>query len=315
MHFCVKNRPHEALTTAFFATFASEMMRRYSTRTAQLTILLIPKSLKAHLMPTTRVKVIIPLYTTRLTPYEERSLHHNCQQLSAYPIVFITPRGLDLTAWLKRYPQCRVETFDPAYFSGISGYNRLMMSTEFYTRFTDTEYLLICQTDAYVFRGNELADWCERGYDYIGAPWPVKPIYRFPPFRLASSLKRRYYAIRHRPDPHQTRYRVGNGGLSLRRVASHLHAVSALHTTVEQYLNHPGFHLYNEDVFFAVEPERHGLAFRYPQWQEALQFSFDKYPALCYRLNGRQLPFGCHAWYKRKMKRFWFPIILSDSRP
>lgn len=51
------------------------------------------------------------------------------------------------------------------------------------------------------------------------------------------------------------------------------------------------------------------MNFTYPDYMEALQFSFDKYPSLCYKLNNNQLPFGCHSWYKRRMKDFWFPII------
>ena len=32
---------------------------------------------------------------------------------------------------------------------------------------------------------------------------------------------------------------------------------------------------------------------------------------ICYKYNNEQLPFGCHSWYKRRMKKFWFPIILG----
>ena len=63
-----------------------------------------------------------------------------------------------------------METFDPAYFTSIQGYNRLLLSTEFYQRFLGSAYLLICQLDVFVFR-DELAGWVARGYDYVGAPW------------------------------------------------------------------------------------------------------------------------------------------------
>jgi len=73
---------------------------------------------------------------------------------------------------------------------------------------------------------------------------------------------------------------------------------------VELFLHH-AHHLYNEDVFWATVPD-----FNYPSVSEALTFAFDKYPAYCYSLTNRQLPFACHAWYKRKkMKHFWQPII------
>ena len=103
-----------------------------------------------------------------------------------------------------------------------------------------------------------------------------------------------------------------NGGLSLRKVNSHLKAVSQLQDTINRFLQHSGNHLFNEDVFFSIEVNKHGIGFNYPSYQEALQFSFDKYPDLNYRLNNNRLPFGCHSWYKKRMKKFWFPIILKS---
>lgn len=63
-----------------------------------------------------------------------------------------------------------------------------MLSAEFYERFLAWDYILLCQTDAFVFR-DELADWCARGYDYIGAPWPLRPIYSNPLYKIGSRLK------------------------------------------------------------------------------------------------------------------------------
>ena len=54
---------------------------------------------------------------------------------------------------------------------------------------------------------------------------------------------------------------------------------------------------YNEDVFWALEATRKPY-FRVPNWQEALRFSFDLFPELCYRRSGNRLPFGCHRWNK-----------------
>lgn len=113
------------------------------------------------------VKVIIPVYTTRLNRFEALTLQNNYQKLQNHPIVLVAPEGLDPSNLLNLYPRCQVETFSPDYFNSISSYNRLMMSEEFYRRFSDVDYILICQTDAYIFR-DELAEWCEKGYDYVG---------------------------------------------------------------------------------------------------------------------------------------------------
>ena len=73
---------------------------------------------------------------------------------------------------------------------------------------------------------------------------------------------------------------------------------------MEQYLARP-HHLHNEDVFWALVPD----VFRYPDWKEALGFSFDTNPAYCWRLTGGRLPMGCHSWSKPRMYRFWRRII------
>lgn len=258
------------------------------------------------------VKVIIPIYQETISPLEQLSLQQIGKVLNPHPIVVIKPQSLDLTHLLENYPGIGFENFDDSYFKGISGYNRLMMSEEFYRRFTDSEYILICQLDAYIFR-DELRDWCSKGYDYIGAPWLVRPMYRFPLFRFTSWMKKQYCCLFNRPNSQITNFKVGNGGLSLRKVSSHIKATTLLKDTINEYLQHPGNHLFNEDVFFSIEVNKHQLNFNYPPYIEALKFSFDKYPELCYQLNNNQLPFGCHSWYKRRMKKFWFPIILPEK--
>lgn len=257
------------------------------------------------------VKIIIPLYTTEINKYEKASLAQTHNMLSRYPITIVKPASLNIDHLLKEFPNFETENFDDSFFIGVSSYNRLMMSSEFYTRFIDYKYILICQLDAYIFK-DELEDWCSRDYDYIGAPWLVRPIYNFPLFRLISWIRDSYCRVSHHPNPRLLEFKAGNGGLSLRKVSKHLKATDLLTETIKEYLSHKKNHLFNEDVFFSVEVNKHGLNFLYPNYQEALKFSFDKYPKLCFQKNNQQLPFGCHSWHKRKMKQFWLPIIMEQ---
>lgn len=249
------------------------------------------------------VKVVIPIYKNVLSELEKRSLRQVYTVLCAYPLVVVKPVSLDLSELVTEFPRLRIESFDDIYFAGISGYNRLMLSEHFYERFLDSEYILIYQLDAYVFR-DELSEWVAKGYDYIGAPWLRKPIYTWPLISTFMRLCHRYARWKHRPSKQDLYDKIGNGGLSLRKVSSHLRVVSMRSELIERYLaiRH---HLYNEDVFWATQAQ----GFRYPPVREALLFAFDKYPAYCFRLTGHRLPFGCHAWYKRKMRAFWKPII------
>ena len=101
-------------------------------------------------MLNTLVKVIVPVFRDSLECYERISLQQNLRVLGAYPVVFIHPVGLKINQLLKEFPGCGEETFADEFFAGIAGYNRLMLSPEFYSRFSDVDYLLICQLDAYV---------------------------------------------------------------------------------------------------------------------------------------------------------------------
>ena len=250
------------------------------------------------------VKVVIPFYRSAVSDLEMRSLMQACEVLHSYPLVAVKPVSLDLSEIQAMFPQLSVTSFDDDYFRGISGYNRLMLAPEFYERFLDCRYILIHQLDAFVFR-DELTEWCNKGYDYIGAPWLQKPVYRLPVVSTVMSLIHRYRKAEGKPSKQDLYDKVGNGGLSLRKVACHYRVTQEQASTIGFYLSQKRYHMYNEDVFWATE----ATGFSYPKAEEALRFAFDKYPRYCFELNNRQLPFGCHSWYKRKMKRFWQPII------
>lgn len=258
------------------------------------------------------VKIVIPIYRSLLSEYEAISLKQAFTILGDYPIVIIKPESLDLSSVQEAYPSAELMPLNDSYFTSISSYNRLMLSTEFYQKFSDAEYILIYQLDAYVFK-NTLQEWCNKGYDYVGAPWLVRPIYNFPLLKLTSWIKKRYCSLFHLPNGQITNFKVGNGGLSLRKVESHLKATELLKETIKEFLSYKKNHIFNEDIFFSIEVNKHGLDFLYPHYMEALQFSFDKYPELCYELNNKELPFGCHSWYKRKMKKFWLNIICPQK--
>lgn len=250
------------------------------------------------------VAVIIPIYQATLSELELRSLKQAYTVLGSHPLIIIKPVSLDLSGLLEQFPKLAVETFNDNYFKGIAGYNKLMLSTELYERFRSFTYMLIYQLDAYVFR-DELQAWCSKGYDYIGAPWLKKPVYDRPVISGIMRLIRWHCQRTNQPTKQALYNKIGNGGLSLRKVESHYQATLTYQKKIAFYLSRERCHFYNEDVFWATEvPE-----FAYPQATEALRFAFDKYPSYCYKLTGRQLPFGCHSWYKRKMKKFWKPII------
>ena len=252
-------------------------------------------------MKRNKIIVIIPVYKSVLSDYDRISISRTCEVLASRDIVCIHPEGLDVGEVSRAFPSLEFKSFPKAFFEGIMGYNRMMMSSDFYSAFLDYDYMLVCQTDAYIFR-DELDDWCARGYDYVGAPWLRRPVYDNPLLKICMRLSLWYKHLCGRKSKQDLYNKIGNGGLSLRKVSSHYEATIEKSTLISDYLaRKKKDHLYNEDVFWATEQPQ----FRYPSVEEALLFSFDKYPDLCFHLTGGRLPMGCHAWFKRKMKAFW----------
>lgn len=246
------------------------------------------------------VKIIIPIYKESLSENEISSLRHNTEMLRNHPIVLLVPESFSLERFEKTsppLPACEVMRVPDEWLGtqcGIAGYNRMMLSAGFYDRFADCEYILICHTDAWVFR-DELTAWCAKGYDCIGGIWWRRGVWALPLIGRLFPPNRKLYD------------RIGNGGFSLRRVAAFRDYCTTARKRIEYYLrrNH---HIYNEDVFWAVEP-RH---FRYPPREEANAFSFDNHPDRCMRLAGGRLPFGCHGWLKAARIGFWRAYITQN---
>lgn len=267
-----------------------------------------------------KVSIVIPIYKEP-TADEIISLCRCCEVLYSYPMTIVAPERLSLTTYLALWSSYGltfdVEYFNCKYFKSIAGYNRLMLSQEFYLRFTDYEYILIYQPDAYVFR-NDLEKWCEKGYDYIGAPL------------VGTHLDQEYYP--------SLPMRVGNGGLSLRRVQAHLNYFEGKknvfnskqiierislwekpHTRVFVWMmmmigwkNKPlslaRNWRYNEDDFWSGVLDNSHYALKKPLPNEALEFAFERFPKKMYETI-QKLPFGCHAWRKYQYEEFWHQYI------
>lgn len=232
--------------------------------------------------------VVIPVYKDDPSEEELESVRQTGKVLGRHRIVLAAPQGLSLAPYRACLPSenCSEERFDPVYFRSVSGYNRLLLKPSFYRRFAAYDYLLIVQTDAWVFR-DELEKWCRAGYDYIGAPW-------FDRFEEADETSPMLpYA--------------GNGGFSLRHVGK---TIKLLKKGFWKLL----FYRYikrktvNEDNFIAVKLPKIMPDYKVAGPETAMFFSFENMPHKLYRLTGEKLPFGCHA-YRRYNREFWNRFI------
>jgi hypothetical protein len=183
--------------------------------------------------------VLIPAYLPRPEPLEAAFVRNNVRVLAQREGAFVLPQRLDAAPYLELAPHFRVERFPDHYFASIRGYNRLMLSPRFYERWRGVEHILLCQTDALVLHG-DLEPFESAPCDYIGAVLPphiVLPRYYFPG---AGRLMRMLPLLVAGVQP-----RVGNGGLSLRRVA-------ALHDLLLRERWRVRLWRLNEDLYFST---------------------------------------------------------------
>ncbi len=241
--------------------------------------------------------VVVPLYKEQPNEYDNISLTQCFNVLSDFPIIALKPKSLDLEHYL--YPFSDVYSFDDDYFKDIASYNSLMMSSILYQSFLEYEYILIYQTDAFVFK-NELKKWCEKKYDYIGAPWLRNKVY---PDWIKSS-KEYFRGSIHRllnikqgglPSLPQFENRVGNGGFSLRKTSQFYSLCKVCDNAIATYLSRNEKH-FNEDVFWSVEVNRYKRRLKIPSYKKAVFFAFESHPEVAMELTEGELPLGCHAW-------------------
>ena len=162
--------------------------------------------------PRSLVRVVVPVYR-ELTPDEESSLRNNVRVLAAWPFTVLHPRGVTPPACCRELGLETRAVGDEwlGRRNGIAGYNRMMLSEEFYASFPDTEYILICHTDAWIFR-DELGDWCRRGYDCVAAPWLRRPLYDLPLVKQYMQWREQMKRRRGEASRQVLYGRVGNGG-------------------------------------------------------------------------------------------------------
>ena len=272
------------------------------------------------------VSVIIPIYKSHVNDNEVKSLKQCFKILGSHHIVLVCSKSLNISSYksiaAEFHKQLLTERFSDEYFLNIQGYNRLMLSLEFYNRFGKFEYILICQLDAWVFR-DELVFWCQKGYDYIGAPW---------------------FEGWHDATKESNFIGVGNGGFSLRNVNKSLEILKRVRLLklysithriffIERFISFEKIILWirvkfkiknaslverllmrsgNEDFFWTMLVAKTFDDYKVPTLEDAMKFSFENIPSHLYKLNNNQLPFGCHAWMRYE-KDFWQEFIPYET--
>lgn len=261
-----------------------------------------------------KVAIVVPRHKKKLSADDKLSLKHLNKFLSKYDRFYIISSGFNV----KKIEPSGFKTIQlPDYFfKNRETYNELLLTEDFYQKFIDYEYILIHQLDALVF-SDQLIKWCQKGYDYIGAPLIYPRI---------GQISYKYQ-----------KYLCGNGGFSLRKVQSFIKVIRlanktakrATHNSVIQkiwfikaiftgqvrkiWMKAPAYcYPFAEDGFWSFEAQKYDPSFKIAPTKAAFQFAFERFPRLCFKMNNNKIPFGAHAWRKHDQK-FWQPYLLTKS--
>lgn len=271
----------------------------------------------------TQVVVLIPVYKDVPDSSEITSIRQTLRILGQYPIVFLGPHLLNSSSYQSLCIEEGVpfvfSGFDSRYFKGIEGYNRLLLSSFFYERFSDYEYALIAQPDVYIFR-NDLDQFLQYGYDYYGAPLidcvdEGKITYMFEAGGNGGfSLRNIKSAMR----VFKTKKRIYNGSECWQELKKFhkgfelflfipiwILMLFGFRNNVKWYINRFGR---NEDLFWTGYANQIDHQFKPAPVEVEIGFSWEKFPGELYKLNNKKLPMGCHAWLIRD-PIFWKPFI------
>jgi len=265
------------------------------------------------------IAIVVPIYKSQPTKEELASLKQCIKILENHPIYIVTNRNVKINIYINNtINTLHIKYFPSHFFTSTDSYSDLLRKQDFYLAFKEYKYMLIYQLDAWVFK-DELMQWCEKGYDYIGAPWFSK------------------YGSHENGDK---LWKVGNGGLSLRKVKTFIKLTnphrrlktllgvfkteynsikdfpscilrSFGHRNTVQYYRNFYYHV-NEDVYFCISLSKYdNMKLRIPSPEEASSFAFERSPRYLYSKNNNSLPFGCHAW-ERYDKEFWNEFITIE---
>lgn len=260
--------------------------------------------------------IIVPCYKDALTYFEQISFNQLKKILVDYPIIFVTPQRFK-----NNYPKYlhdqEIIFFEDKYFESVSGYNALLTDHLFYSSFSNYEYILIYQLDAFVF-SNNLNYFLSKKLSYIGAP------FTFEITNFLDKETRKVLPIYHRQEKFKffrkffgKPYLVGNGGFSLRSVADCIDSLNKFSKKIERYkkkreviYSKYGGNALHEDLFWSFFIPSINKDFKVANFSVALKFAFEVDPLLCYQMNKQELPFGCHAWDKHGVD-FWRDIFVN----
>ena len=236
------------------------------------------------------VCIVIPIYkdniNNKLIEYEIDSIRNTIRLMKNYDIYFLCNENLN-TLWYKKIKSNSQQNIYFKYynFKNREEYINMCLDYKFYKIFYNYDYMLICQTDVWIFK-DELLYWCNKGYDYIGAPNNVQNEGLNELF-IKTHINHNCNDININEDI--LHY---NGGFSLRNIKSFYKICFEKESFIKSYPN--TFISSHEDLFICYVLKTY---LNFPSFKEAGMFSLEQFfnKNIYYKYFRNDLPFGCHG--------------------
>ena len=199
------------------------------------------------------VVIATPIWRAKPTDEEVAFLTLTDRSNSGVNRWLCAPESLDASFYQQRFPNWRIQRFPDQAFASVTTYSQWLTDPAFYRTFRGFEFVTICQLDAVLVRDIthlDISNW-----DYLGSPW-------VPSIKVLTPGKRIYVASRQGGDQGMwvtkrfgRSLRVGNGGLSIRRIEAHIRATEWLTGNISERYRATTL----EDVLLCAFAPRSGL--------------------------------------------------------
>lgn len=256
------------------------------------------------------VVIVVPIY--KKTP-EKPVIKRLIEVLNEYDFCLIAPKSLDTSEYEEfirlQNKEYSIKKFDDKYFKSVENYSKLCLESKLYKAFRNYNYMFLFQEDGWVFK-DELKHWCDKGFDYVGAPW--------------------FEGYSHADKTSSPVEFSGNGGVSLRKISSFIkildyesgffkglkiRPVKTFANLIFKNRFKTEFQKLkdttNEDtVICGYLREKYDL--KIAPNNEAMFFSFETLPERLYELTDGVLPFACHG-FRKYNPEFWKQFIPKEN--
>jgi hypothetical protein len=287
---------------------------------------LIARPYKQKRRPSKQVAIVVPLSNHfHLTNEETISLRHLVHHLGNYDKYLIAPRGLSVE--VKGF---EVRRFSRKFFGSAPAHNHLVYAPLFYKAFADYRYIFFYHLDSLVF-SDQLKEWCDTDVDYIGPPWircadtpwvtsPQVGNGGFTLLKVEAALKVIYNRYRQEPWSYWKDMFSRNGRRMdptirvLRFLSRYFPTARLVNAPLRDWeeMQNPSQYNRNNDIFWSNKAVQFLPEFKVATFEEGLRFGFEAAPRECFEMNGKRMPFGCHAW-ARYDREFWEPYLLAHG--